>query len=110
MIPLGVRAPGVAEAARTATGKIDSGADLCGVPRELIELAGLPPLRRVRAASFTGELTHAVVYRVEVEVDGDWIEGIECIATQRPYVIVGRNVLAHFIVRLDGPRARLEIR
>jgi hypothetical protein len=41
---------------------------------------------------------------------GVTLERIEALATRRPYVIVGRNALASFTLRLDGPKQELEIR
>jgi predicted aspartyl protease len=109
MIPVRVRAHD-AHAGWSLTGKLDSGADLCGLPRDLLERASLPPLRAVRATGFTGDVTEVLLYRVDIEIDGAWIDGVECIATRRPYVIVGRNALAAFVLRLDGPRERLDLR
>ena len=63
----------------------------------------------MRAAGFLGELTEVAVYRFDVEIDGRWIEAVEGIATRRPYVILGRNVLRRFVLRLDGPRAVLTL-
>ena len=49
------------------------------------------------------------MYRFDVEIDGRWVEGVEGIATRRPFVILGRNVLRRFVLRLDGPRAVLTL-
>lgn len=106
MIDVAIRS-GSGAALRTARAKLDSGADLSGLPRELIETAGLLPERTVRVAGFLGELAEVAVYRFDVEIDGRWFETVESIATRRPYVILGRNVLRGFVLRLDGPRAAL---
>jgi predicted aspartyl protease len=106
MIDVAIRS-GSSAALRTARAKLDSGADLSGLPRELIETAGLLPERTVRVAGFLGELTEVAVYRFDVEIDSRWLEAVEGIATRRPYVILGRNVLRGFVLRLDGPRAAL---
>ncbi len=96
-------------AMRTARAKIDSGADLCAVPRDLVEPAGLHPERMVRAAGFLGDLTEVPVYRMDLEVDGRRLDGVEALVTRRPYVILGRNVLRHFVARLDGPAETLTL-
>ncbi|TMA33385.1 MAG: hypothetical protein E6J79_17995, partial [Deltaproteobacteria bacterium] len=51
-------------------GKIDTGADLCGIPERLVVELDLPPIRSVRAIGFTGSARDVVLYRVDVEVDG----------------------------------------
>ena len=92
---------------RTTPAKLDSGADLSAVPRDLIELAGLLPERLLRAASFHGDFTDVHLYRIALEIDGLLLEGVDALATRRPYVILGRNVLRHFVTRLDGPAETL---
>jgi hypothetical protein len=91
-------------------GKLDSGADVCGVPDTLIERLDIPPVRVSRAAGFAGDLREVIVYRIDIELAGTSIQRVEAIATRQPYVIVGRNVLKHFVLRLDGPKDELELR
>jgi hypothetical protein len=50
------------------------------------------------------------LYRVDFEIENRRFERLEAIATLRPYVILGRNLLRHLLLRLDGPRERLELR
>jgi hypothetical protein len=91
-------------------GKLDSGADVCGIPDSLIDHLDIAPVRASRAAGFAGDLREVIVYRIDLELAGTSIERVEAIATRRPYVIVGRNVLKHFVLRLDGPKDELELR
>jgi len=94
----------------TLVGKIDTGADLCAVPSGIIESLGLPPLRLVRAAGFGGELRQVEVVLAELQLGDVWYSPIEAIATLRPYVIVGRNVLRHLVLRVDGPGETFELK
>jgi predicted aspartyl protease len=93
----------------TIEGKIDSGADICAVPDRLVAELGLPIVRTIRAAGFAGELRETVVYEVDVQIEGIVHDGVEALATRRPYVIVGRNVLNTWIAKLDGPAERLDL-
>jgi len=90
-------------------GKLDSGADLCALPVDTIEALDLPPLRTVRAAGFAGTLQGAVGYRCALQVAGQRVDPVELLATRRSYAIIGRNVLRHFVVKLDGPESTLSI-
>jgi predicted aspartyl protease len=109
VVPVTVRCPG--EPRRSSLlGKLDTGADVCGVPESLIEQLDLPPVRTVRAAGFSGELSEAVVYRIDLEIGALELLRIEALATRRPYVIVGRNALRRFVLRLDGASQMLEMR
>jgi predicted aspartyl protease len=109
MVPTRIRAPGGLDNA-ALEGKLDTGADLSAVPEGYLAELDLPPVRIVRAAGFAGELQEVVVYRVDIEIGDMSFRSIEALATRRPYVILGRNVLRRLIMRLDGPGEKLEIR
>ena len=91
-------------------GKIDTGADLCGIPERLIIGLDLPPIRNVRTVGFPGSARDVVVYRVDVEIDGMVFPRVEALAVDRPYALLGRNLLRVLVVRLDGPREWLDLR
>jgi predicted aspartyl protease len=91
-------------------GKLDTGADLCALPDRVVAELDLPPVRTVRAAGFAGVLAEAVVYRADLTVAGVTLRRVETLVTKRPYAIVGRNVLRHFVLRIDGPGERFELR
>lgn len=109
MVPVLVRAPGPGRD-RLLDGKIDTGADICAIPDLLIAELSLPPVGTVRAAGYAGELREAAVYRVDLDISGVLHGQMKALSTRRPYVIVGRNVLQRYVLRLDGPRAMLELR
>lgn len=106
VVPVTVGVPG-ADARTTIDGKLDTGADLCAIPDRLVGELGLPISRTVRAAGFAGELREAVVYRVDIAIDGVDHPRVEALSTRRPYVIVGRNVLNDWVAKLDGPALRV---
>lgn len=108
MVPVRLRSPGGLDSA-DLEGKLDTGADLCAVPEQLVETLGLPPVRVVRAAGFLGGLQETIVYRVDITLDGIDFERIEALATRRSYAIIGRNVLRSLVLRVDGPRELLEL-
>ena len=108
MVPVRVRAPGRSDSA-ALEGKLDTGADLCAVPDRHVADLDLPPVRTVRAAGFLGAPQETVVYRADFIIDGIEFTHIEALATRRPYAIIGRNVLRRLVMRVDGPRERLEI-
>jgi predicted aspartyl protease len=108
MVELRVRAPGGAER-RKLEAKIDSGADLCIVPDDVVAELDLPPVRTVRAAGFDGAHREALLYHCSIELAGHHFPHVEALATRRRYTIVGRNVLQALVVRLDGPGSTLSI-
>jgi len=109
MLPSRVRAPQGADW-EALDAKVDTGADLSAVPDRTLEALDVAPVRVVRAASFAGALQEVPVYRVDLELAGELLPRVEVLATRRPYVIAGRNVLRHFVVKVDGPREQVELR
>lgn len=109
VVPVRLRSPS-GQPSVTLDGKIDTGADLCGIPEQLVSDLDLPPVRSVRASGFAGAAHEVVVYRVDVEIEGLVFPRVEAVAVNRPYVLVGRNVLRALIVRLDGPHEQLDLR
>jgi predicted aspartyl protease len=108
LVPVALRAPGGVDALRL-DGKIDTGADVCAVPEHVVAELDLPPVRTVRAAGFAGALQEAIVYRVDVELDGVTYRRLEALSTRRPSAIVGRNLLQSVVLRVHGPREELAI-
>ncbi len=108
VVPLRLRAPGH-HAVLEIEAKVDTGADLCAVPVSLVAALDLPPVRAVQATGFSGAAHEAIVYRVDLEIDGVVFRRIETMAFGRPYALVGRNVLQHLVARYDGPRERLDV-
>ena len=109
MVPVRVRAPGGVDAA-SLEGKLDTGADLSAVPEHQIAELDLPAIRTVRAAGFLGGLQEAIVHRADLSIGDMEFTHVEVLATRRPYVILGRNILRHVVLRLDGPRETVEVR
>ncbi len=109
VVPARVRGPDGPDW-KSVTAKLDTGADLCAVPENILEALDVAPVRVVRAATFTGALHEVPVYRVDLELGGELLRRVEALATRRAYVIAGRNALRHFILRVDGPHETMELR
>lgn len=108
VVPILVSAPNEV-GGRTIEGKLDSGADLCALPEDVIAELDLAPVRAVRAAGFAGTLQDAILYHCAIELAGYRFEHLEALPTRRRYAILGRNLLRHVVVRLDGPRSTLTL-
>jgi predicted aspartyl protease len=104
-----IRRPGTGEAVEIDA-KLDTGADVCGLPEWAVATLDLLPLRLVRAAGFSGLLEETPIYRMDLELAGRALEDVEVLATRRPYAIIGRNVLRTLVARFDGPLETVELR
>jgi predicted aspartyl protease len=83
-------------------GKLDTGADFCAIPDALIDLLELLPEDTVITRGYNHETKVCDVFRVSLEVAGQQFENIAVIATPREDVLIGRDVLNHFVITLNG--------
>lgn len=93
-----------------APAQLDIAADRTVLPGEYVEQLGLVPLDEVPIGAFGGQVMLLPTYRVQVGIRELPTVMIEAIAhAEEPYVLLGRDVLNHFRLLLDGPRMFLEI-
>ncbi|HPM81150.1 MAG TPA: hypothetical protein PLF81_10635 [Candidatus Anammoximicrobium sp.] len=89
---------------------LDSAADRSAIPWSVVEALQLPQLDELPALGFGGHLVSVPTYLVELTVRGLTPITIEAFASrEEPYVLLGRDVLNHFRVLLDGPNLVLEM-
>ena len=108
VVPLVVRAPGGADWV-SVDAKIDTGADVCALPRHVARRLDLPAVRVARATGFSGGSVEMIVYAADVDLDGTRIEAVDVLVTERPYALLGRNLLRRAVLHLHGPRETLEL-
>ena len=108
MLPLIVRSH-VGGSGKSVEGKLDSGADICAIPDDLVAELDLPPIRQVRAVGYDGSRHEVFLFHCELELAGQRFPHVEAVATRRRYAIIGRNVLEGLVARLDGPRRMLTV-
>jgi predicted aspartyl protease len=90
---------------------VDTGADACVLPSQIVERLGLPVDSQQYLSSPGGVRQHADVYILDVGIAGVRIPGIE-VAAVDSYLdaIIGRIVLNKLTIVLDGPRQMFELR
>jgi predicted aspartyl protease len=84
---------------------VDTGADGSVLPRGIVEKLGLVPAGDIRVAGVSGALVVVSAYRCVIVVDGQPIEARVVAVGEE--AILGRDVLEHLVVELDGPRRRV---
>lgn len=89
--------------------KVDTGADLCTLPLHVARRLDLPAVRVARAAGFSGAAVEVIVYAADFDLDDHRLDALEVLLTERPYALLGRNLLRRALLRLDGPRQRLDL-
>jgi hypothetical protein len=90
--------------------QIDTAADRTVIPGGLVARLGLVPLDELPVAGFGGQVLLVSTYFVEVTVRGQPPRPVEVLAHEgETYVLLGRDVLNHYRLMLDGPGLALEI-
>jgi hypothetical protein len=90
--------------------QLDSAADRSVIPWSVVESLQLPQLDQLPALGFGGHLTLVPTFLVELTVRSLIPVTVEVFASRdEPYVLLGRDVLNHFRVVLDGPNLVLAV-
>jgi predicted aspartyl protease len=90
-------------------GKLDTGAALTVIPQRLVSALGLSPHRQVWARSYDGTYSQRSVYYARLVIEGHEL-AVPCLTADRETVLVGRDVLNRFVLTLDGPNLRFELK
>jgi hypothetical protein len=90
--------------------QIDTAADRTVIPGALVGRLGLVPLDELAVAGFGGQVLLAATYVVDIALRGQPPRPIEVLAHEaEPHVLLGRDILNHHRLLLDGPGLVLEI-
>ena len=91
-------------------GRLDTGADVTVIPERLVPQLGLIPKGLLWAHGYDGTYSQRPVYYAQMTVEGLVVTAVRCIAAARNDALLGRNVLNHFFVTLDGKRLSFGMR
>ena len=81
------------------------------IPVEIVDELHLVELDQVTIESFGGYQTDCPAYDVQLQFVGDarMIDVLAPASDSIDYILVGRDVLKHFLLTFDGPSAALMI-
>lgn len=90
--------------------QLDIAADRSVIPLEAAEQMGLVPLEELPLAGLGGIVTTLPIYLVQIEIRQLRPIMVRAAASRgEPLALIGRDVLNHYRLLLDGPQLRLEI-
>ena len=90
-------------------GKLGTGADLCVLPEHAVAALQLAPARTIQARGYDGMRMSRVTYLVHLQVAGFHFEGVEAVSSMREDILVGRNVLNHFVITLNSKELTFDL-
>lgn len=87
---------------------VDTGADVSLIPQHLADTLELAPSDAMIVEGFDGEQQQLPLFAVDVVVESVRLNGLEVVSYPTSHAILGRDVLNHLRLLLDGPSQQLE--
>ena len=91
------------------SGKLDTGAAISVLPAAAVAELGLSPQSDVWVAGYDVQFAQLPAYFVTLEVAGCTIELLKVTAAPRTHMLLGRDVLSHFVATLDGKNLTFDL-
>ncbi len=91
-------------------GLLDTGAEVSVLPVEILTALRIPRASSMSVESWDGSPTLVATYIVTLGIANARLDSIEVVAAPMPYAILGRDVLNHFIITLNGKDLTFELR
>jgi predicted aspartyl protease len=89
--------------------KLDTAADISAIPFSVVNEWGLEPVSEVLVAGYSAETAVLSTYAVALELPEARIRSIEVVVVPDSCALLGRDVLNHFSINLNGPDLIFEI-
>jgi predicted aspartyl protease len=90
--------------------QLDTAADLTIIPSRLVEELGLLQVNEVPILGVGGRFDILPAFLVLIEIRGTSPRLVKVLSSpEEPYVLLGRDVLNHFRITLDGPNLVMDI-
>jgi predicted aspartyl protease len=87
---------------RLAQGLLDTGAEVSVLPVEVLAALQIPKASDMSVESWDGSPTLVTTYIITLKIADVRLDSVEVVAAPMPYAILGRDVLNHFILTLNG--------
>lgn len=93
------------------TALVDSGSDATLIPINILKAIGARHTKTKRLRGVTGVAKLVGLYTVNLHINTDLVHSVHVVAGDKgTEIILGRDVLNHHVVTLDGPAGVTEIR
>jgi len=93
----------------TLSGKLDTGAAISVLPSATVADLDLSPQSDVWVAGYDAQFIQLPAYFVTLEVAECRIEMLKVTASPRTHMLLGRDVLSHFVATFDGKNLTFDL-
>ncbi|HAW50630.1 TPA: hypothetical protein DCX16_06750 [bacterium] len=90
-------------------GIIDSGVEMTCIPEEIVEELRLRLVGIIAVTDFKGQVSEMCTYLANISF-GDFNFKVEVLPINGNKVLIGRDILNHLVITLDGKRGICEIK
>ncbi len=110
VVEIGVSIPGNPQTEKLLTALIDSGSDGTLIPTDILEEIGARYVRAGQIRGILGDSLPVDIYLVSLRIGSHTIHAVRVVAaSEDAEIILGRNVLNHLVVTLNGLASVTEI-
>lgn len=109
VLPIEIFVPGEPQQRVQVDAKLDTAADISAIPLSVVNEWGLEPVSEVVVAGYSAETAVLSTYTVGLELPKARVRHIEVIVIPDSCALLGRDVLNHFNINLNGPDLIFEI-
>ena len=90
--------------------KIDTGADISALPLASIHELGLPVTSKLLVEGYDGVASAVSTYGAILQIEQARFRSQEFIAIAEPHALLGREILNHYYLLLNGPTLTFDLR
>ncbi len=95
--------PGNPQVTQNLPAKVDTGADISAIPFSTVDEFNLSRFSTIPVEGYDGQLSMVPTYAIGLYIADTYLGHLEVISIPETYVLLGRDVLNRFYIRLNGP-------
>lgn len=89
--------------------ELDTGASISVIPESLVDDLRLVPRKSVTIFGYDDKIAERDAFSVDLEIEGYKLRSVKVVSAPRKTILLGRDVLNHFIITLDGKALTFEM-